>query len=348
MSRLGLAGGAAVVGALFALAALALLHHQLLAPQALAAGCLAAGAVLVIRSAWAHLPPYIGLWLDLGVVTASSLFAAVGYALTFGLAFAVLRWPELLMLTGAFVLVALSTIGLAYTHVRLAAEVEAQERRLAALQRVALESRLSALSAQINPHFLFNTLNTLAELVHEDEDAAEDLVTDLSAMMRAALRSSVGRVPLAEELAVVRRLLRIESARLGERLRWDILGEDALASVSVSVPGLLIQPLVENAVKHAAALRADGGTVRVAVSVLPTGVQVRIEDDGPGLPEEIARELADGHLARRGTEGHGGGLRNCVERLTLTWPDGDAQLLHEPSEAGTRLRLRLPFDEEAP
>ena len=134
--------------------------------------------------------------------------------------------------------------------------------------------------------------------------------------------------------------------RLGDRLRWSIEGEALLDDVAVSVPGLLIQPLVENAVKYAAALRAAGGTVRVVVAARPDGVCVRIEDDGPGLPPEIAAELAQGVLSRRGTEGSGGGLRSCVERLRLTWPDGTARLRHDPEATGTRLHLDLPLDRE--
>ena len=130
-----------------------------------------------------------------------------------------------------------------------------QATHLATHQRLALESRLAALSAQINPHFLFNTLNTLAELIHQDEDRAEDLVTDLAAMMRYALQSSAGRVPLTEELEVVRKLLRIQQVRLGDWLRWTV--EDSVGLSDVLIPGLLVQPLVENAVRHA--IRAPSG-----------------------------------------------------------------------------------------
>jgi len=346
MRLLGLATGAAIAGALLALAALAVLHHQLMPLQALTAGGLVALFAVLVRGPWAHLPLYIGLWLDLGVVVGATLLTSAGHALTLGLAFTVLRGPELILLFGASLMVSLVTTGLAYTHLRLSAEVEARERRVAELEQVALRSRLSALSAQINPHFLFNTLNTLAELVHEDEDAAEDMVTDLSAMMRTALRSSSGRVPLSDELALVRRLLRIESARLGDRLDWTIDGEQALASARVSVPGLLIQPLVENAVKYAAAGRSEGGRVHIRVQVEAALVSVRIVDDGPGLPEDIARELAAGEMAVRGTEGSGGGLRSCVERLRLTWPDGAARLRHDPEVPGTCLILDLPIDGE--
>jgi len=216
------------------------------------------------------------------------------------------------------------------------------------LERAALQLRLSALSAQINPHCLFNTLNTLAELVHEDEDAAEDLVTDLSAIMRTALRSSSRHVPLTDELDVVERLLRIESARLGDRLDWRLVVDPALGAARCRVPGLLIQPLVENAVKYAVSQRVTGGHVQITVQVEAPVVRIRIEDDGPGLPEDIVEELKRGEMTPRGTENNGGGLRNCVERLRLTWPDGSATLTHDPQVSGTALIVALPIDGETP
>lgn len=332
--------GLFAVGVSVALAAFGVVHRAVLPGPSLAVGIAAVAAVAFLRQGYRHLPAYVAGWLDLGVAIVSSVLSVVAHAASYGLPYMVLRGGELAALSGGATLLALTVSGLAYTHLRLAAEVAEAQQRIAELQRTALESRLSALSAQINPHFLFNTLNTLAEVVHEDEDAAEDLVTDLAAMMRTGLASASQRVPLATELDTVRRLLRIESARLGERLEWSIEGD---SDPPVSVPGLLVQPLVENAVKYAAAARAEGG--RVAVTVQTTEVvTVIVQDDGPGLPSEIADELEAGEIAIRGTEGSGGGLRNCLERLRLTWPTG-ARLRHDRAAPGTRLILELPVEE---
>lgn len=334
----------ALAATALALAVLGVLHHELLLLPALAVGAAAAVMAALVRGPWAGLPGYVGLWLDLGVIVTAALLGAASHALSFGLAFAVLRGPELLLFFGAGLLSGLATTGLAYTHLRLAAEIEASALRLAELERAALQSRLSVLSAQVNPHFLFNTLNTLAELVHEDEDAAEEMVTDLSAMMRSALRSSTKQVPLSEELALIGRLLRIESARLGDRLQWTVDIEPTLPEVAV--PGLLIQPLVENAVKHGVFPRPEGGRVSVSARRVRDHIEVRVEDDGPGLPEDVAQELAAGALSMRGTEGSGGGLRSCAERLRLTWPGGRAKLHCDASGGGTTLILELPIDGE--
>ncbi|MFK7927321.1 MAG: sensor histidine kinase [Myxococcota bacterium] len=343
MTHLGVFAGATVVGAFVALAAFGVVHHQFMPVYALIAGVVAGVIAAVARLPWSPLPLYVGVWLDLGVVVALALIAAGAHAVSLGPGFVVLKGPELVLLFGSAALLGVATTGLAYTHLRLANEVAVQQRRMAELERAALQSRLSVLSAQINPHFLFNTLNTLAEVVHEDEDAAEDLVADLSAMMRSALRGSTGLVPLADELMVVRRLLRIESARLGDRLQWTIVGEDQLSAVEVQIPGLTIQPLVENAVKYAVAARAKGGRVDVHIEMHDDHVMVRISDDGPGLPDDVAAELERGDLSVRGTEENGGGLRNCVERLRLTWPDGGARVHHDRDPPGTTLIVELPL-----
>lgn len=347
MNGAGVVAASALAGTVLAVFGLAAVHHHLLPIDALAIGALAALAASLLRGAWDHLPQYVGFWLDLGVVVATTLLVVTGHGLATGVAFTVLRAPELLLLGSAALLVAVATTGLAYTHLRLSREVADREQRMAELERTALQSRLGALSAQIRPHFLFNTLNTLAELVHEDEDAAEDLVTDLAAMMRTALRSATGLVTLADELDGVHRLLRIEASRLGDRLRYTV---DPVPDVPVRLPALSIQPLVENAVKYAVASRTEGGAVTVTVTTTDTSVHVCITDDGPGLPEDVARALATGvrSTTPRGTEGHGGGLWNCRERLRLAWPDSTASLRHLPEHPGTTLLVELPLSSQDP
>ena len=216
--------GIFAVGVLVALAAFAVVHRAAMPIESVVVGVATAAIVTGIRQGYAHLPVYVASWLDGGVAIGISVMCVIGHAASYGIPYAVLRSGELAALLGGATLLGLTVSGLAYTHIRLAAEVADAQQRIAELQRAALESRLAALSAQINPHFLFNTLNTLAEVVHEDEDAAEDLVTDLAAMMRSALATADQRVPLAQELDTIRRLLRIESARLGDRLSWSIEG----------------------------------------------------------------------------------------------------------------------------
>jgi len=322
------------------LAALLFLHHEPQWGTAAAAVGLGALVTAAMRSVWGGLPRFVTRWLDGGVFIVAVLVVTASTGLTHGLPYAVLRWPRTLALFGAAGLMATVVGGLAYTHLRLEAEVRLAAERLHEARRRALESRLTALSAQINPHFLFNTLNTLAEVVHEDEDQAEDLVSDLASMMRYALDSSSKRVTLAEEFQVIRRLLNIERARLGERLRCDFELDPAVQDVRI--PGLLVQPLVENAVRHACSSRIEGGTVRVSASRVGDRVEIRVEDDGPGIPPSVLAELEE----PLDDDSHPGGLRNVLERVRLAWSGDSAQLSFPPRESGSTLLLTLPLESE--
>jgi sensor histidine kinase YesM len=331
--------GTALLAFGLGLGALGYLHHELEWVRALMSGLLGLGAARVLRSAWAGLPPFVSGWLEAGVVVATVLVASAATGVSQGLPYAVARASELGALSGSAALAGTATASLAYTYHRLAAEVSAATQRALVAENRALESQLSMLAAQINPHFLFNTLNALAELVHEDEDQAEDLITDLAAMMRYALRSSTGRVPLSEELDVTRRLLRIEAARLGARLQWQVDVEPS--AEGVLVPGLLVQPLVENAVRHAIAPRPEGGRVKVEVTRQGERVQIVVSDDGPGLPAEVAGALL---APGRGTGAAGGGLRSVALRASLAWPPGQASLQVKQEGTGTQLVLSFPAE----
>lgn len=324
----------AAAGVLVALAAALFLHESPWGTTVLWAVGVSGGATALVRSTWSDLPRFVTSWLDAGVFVVGVLFVVALSGFTGGISYSVLRWPRIVALLSAAALLATATGGLALTHRRLADDVRKTTERLAQAQRRALESRLTALSAQINPHFLFNTLNTLAEVVHEDEDQAEDLITDLASMMRYALDSSATRVTLEQELDIVRRLLRIEKARLGDRLAFDVTLDPEAASTRI--PGLLVQPLVENAVQHGVAPRTEGGRVTVDVRREGDRVHIEVSDDGPGLPDAVCA------LLDRPLDGdtHAGGLRNVAERVRLGWPDGAASL----NADGPRLVLTVPWE----
>jgi two-component system sensor histidine kinase AlgZ len=143
----------------------------------------------------------------------------------------------------------------------------------------AKQAQLEALQARIRPHFLFNTLNTGAALVHARPGEAERLLLDLSDLFRAAL-SGDGEIPLADELALARRYLEIEALRFGPRLRlhWDL--PDPVPDVRV--PTLSIQPLVENAIRHGVEPSPEGGAVEVRVTSDARSVQITVANDLPG------------------------------------------------------------------
>jgi sensor histidine kinase YesM len=167
----------------------------------------------------------------------------------------------------------------------------AAQRAAAAARQVAAEARLAALESRVQPHFLFNTLNSIASLIPSDPSGAERMTTQLAALLRSSLAVEAAPfVALADELAIIRQYLEIEGVRLGSRLRFGI--EAAHALQGVLVPRLSLQTIVENSVKYAVAPRREGGTIRVTARQRGDRLQLTVEDDGPGF--ELA-DLPPGH-----------------------------------------------------
>jgi two-component system LytT family sensor kinase len=191
----------------------------------------------------------------------------------------------------------------------------------------------------------------MAELTHDDPDQAEELIEDLSFLLRYSLRSSaVETVPLSQELEAVERYLRIERARLGSRL---VVEQTVDAGVTQThVPGLILQPLVENAVQHAVALRPEGGRVLIEVRSEDAGLRIIVEDDGPGLPEEVREQLSGfaavaalagvGRAIDSGTAGAGGGLGNVQKRLALSYRGAARMSFLHAEEGGSRIEIEVP------
>jgi sensor histidine kinase YesM len=293
---------------------------------------------LLLAPAWRDLPAFLRRPLDAAVAGIGVLLVAVSTVAARGALYSLLRRDEFIAAMLAVTLVSVAVAALVETHSRLAAVIATREQELAAERRSAIEARLRALQAQIRPHFLFNTFNALSELIHEDPHAAEDLVTDLAHLLRYSLRSSTdGQVPLSDELDAIRRYLRIEKARLGDRLIVVIEIDEDVADASV--PGLILQPLVENAVQHAVAPRLEGGRIVIRGRRTETKLVLEVEDDGPGLPPAVR----DGTATGLGAGGHGGGFANVRRRLGLRFgEEADLRVLEAPG-GGTRIELRLPL-----
>ncbi|HET6231959.1 MAG TPA: histidine kinase, partial [Longimicrobiaceae bacterium] len=191
------------------------------------------------------------------------------------------------------------------------------------------------LKMQLNPHFLFNSLHAVAALIGDAPEAAERLVVRLSELLRQAMRSvGTQEVPLEEEMETLRPFVEIEAERLGGRLavEWDV-EEEALDAL---VPHMVLQPLVENAVKHGLEPRAGGGRLRIAARREGEWLVVEVEDDGVGL------ETAAG----RRTHGAGVGSENLRARLEQLY-GGAASFTLESRVCGTVARLRLPLHQSS-
>ena len=166
-----------------------------------------------------------------------------------------------------------------------------KERDEADARRVAAEAQLASLESRVNPHFLFNTLNSIAALTHENPAGAERMTNQLASLMRSSLDAgSAALVPLDQEVRVVRDYLEIERVRFGDRLRFTFDVPDAARERLV--PRLSLQTLVENSVKFAVSPRREGGSIAVRAAVTDAGLRLEVEDDGPGFEPAF---LPDGH-----------------------------------------------------
>ena len=331
----------AAAGTLVALAVLAFLHGNLQPGSALAVSLMGAvGLRRLVGASYGALPPFLALPIDMGVAMFGVLLVSLATIVTRPTLFWVSNWRPPLALALWTVVLGVGLATVVYTHGRLRLEIVDQEARLSELRTTAVTAQLGALQAQVNPHFLFNSLNTLAELVHEDADLAEDLIADLAFMMRYALRSSTGNVSLSQEIEMVERYLRLEHARLGDRLSLSLEVEPEAADVRI--PGLILQPLIENAIKYGVASRKEGGQVTVRVRVVGSEIEIDVQDDGPGLTERIRARLAGTETDDQpvGTGGAGGGLANVQRRLQLAYGESPLQYLQSPQ--GTFLQIRIP------
>lgn len=199
------------------------------------------------------------------------------------------------------------------------------------------KAELRALQAQVNPHFLFNTLNTIAALTRTDPNAARDLLREFSSFYRATLENSSSLIPLSRELDQTRRYLRFEHARFGEDRIIEQEHVDPECS-QVLVPAFIIQPIVENAVRHA--MRDEGALhIDIHATVEDGDVLISVTDDGLGMSEDVATGLLETiGPTQRGT---GIALRNVAERLKRFYGLGSGvEIMSRPGE-GTSVSLRL-------
>src|SRR5581483_9550839 len=157
------------------------------------------------------------------------------------------------------------------------------EKKLEAQQLRLNEARLAALTSQINPHFLFNTLNSVSSLIRTNPDQARSVVYRLSSILRRLLRKTDNLTPLREELAFIDNYMMIEMVRFGEKLRF--IKEIEPDTLDRLVPSMLLQPLIENSIRHGLATKVDGGMIRVRSYLAEGRLHLVVEDDGVGIPE---------------------------------------------------------------
>lgn len=215
------------------------------------------------------------------------------------------------------------------TRIRVTDEL-IQEERIKRLQteKEILEARLKMLQAQIEPHFLFNTLSNILSLIDTEPAKSKTMLLDLTRFLRTSLsRTRPERTTLEQESAMLGAYLNIQKTRMGERLRFHIDVPDVMRQVSL--PPMLVQPLVENAVKHGIEPKIEGGEITVKVRDRDNRIQIEVADTGCGM--------TDGETG-------GMGLANIRERLKLLY-DGRAEfILEENTPQGVRATIEVPKD----
>jgi sensor histidine kinase YesM len=195
------------------------------------------------------------------------------------------------------------------------------------------QSRLQVLKMQLHPHFLFNTLNAISELVHRDPDAADTMLTDLSDLLRMSFENlEVQEVPLKQELEFLRKYLEIEQMRFQERLRVEM--DISPETLGASVPNMILQPLVENAIKHGISPRAEGGRIDITAIRNNGHLQIAVSDDGLGMSQHETESPREGV-----------GLSNTRKRLRHLYGDRQKFDLRSAGERGVIVSLEMPFKE---
>ncbi len=204
------------------------------------------------------------------------------------------------------------------------------ERQLETQRARLTEARLTALTNQINPHFLFNTLNSVSTLIRIDPDRARSMIYRLSKILRRLLKKTDNFAPLREEISFIDDYLEIEMVRFGDKLRFK--KEIGAATLDRLVPSMILQPIVENSVKHGLANKVDGGTIRLQTWMEETRLHIVIEDDGVGIDQAKLDTIFTSGI----------GVSNVNERLRVLFGPGYRLTIDSQPGVGTQTLIELP------
>ena len=270
------------------------------------------------KANWAMLPLFACAALEVGLI-------ALGRAVQ-------PRWIFSIQTSnpGYMLLVVLSSVMCVATAIKIWNNTRI-EMNLEQNQQHLLKARMDALTSQINPHFLFNTLNTVSSLIRFDPDMARGVVLKLSNILRRLLRKHDTFVPLREEVEFIDDYLAIEVIRFG-RDKLQIFKDIDGATLDAFVPSMLLQPIIENAIKHGLAPRLAGGEIHLRTRHHDGRLTIEISDNGMGMSSERLKEVYGGGI----------GISNVHERLRLLYGDQfDMDIRSQPGE-GTQIRIEIP------
>jgi two-component system LytT family sensor kinase len=204
------------------------------------------------------------------------------------------------------------------------------EKKLEEQNRLLMQARLQALTSQINPHFLFNTLNSVSSLIRTDPTQARVMVVKLSNILRRLLRKHDHFSALRDELTFIEDYLSIELVRFGDKLHFE--KEIDPDTLDMLVPSMLLQPLVENCIKHGLGQKVEGGTIRLRTRRVESRLMLTVEDNGIGIPEARLATLME----------QGIGVSNVSERLKVLFGTDYRMWIDSAPGRGTRVEIEVP------
>jgi len=222
-----------------------------------------------------------------------------------------------------------------YFGIKYYQQLQEQTEQTLKATAAAHQAQLKMLRYQLNPHFLFNTLNAISTLILDGaNETANSAVSRLSDFLRYALDNDpMSRVTLGSELGAIDLYLEIEKVRFGDRLVIEkVVEEKALGAL---VPSLILQPMIENAIKYAISPSEDGGTIRISAKVQHNTLVLQLSDTGPGLGN-----------GNNGQKSSGVGLKNTRERLQQLYGENQAFTLAPNEPSGLTITINIPFEEE--
>ena len=239
---------------------------------------------------------------------------------------------------GHFVMIIMNTIiasivvFLLYIYYRMHYTIEGKEEKIDSLELKHAEAQLHALQSKLNPHFLFNTLNIITELVYKSPEKVEEIVLNLSEIYRFILSKSDEKlIPVREELDIIRKYCAIEKVRMGERLRYEITCKsDAEKAL---IPPLLLEVLAENAVIHGLSPKKEGGSLQILVARKGDKVFCMVEDDGVGFRETDRKESY--------------GLKSVRSRLQLQYGNRADFSIASNREEGSLITVEIPYEDDS-
>ena len=232
-----------------------------------------------------------------------------------------------------------------YYAINFFLRIEEQNDQLLRLENQATQAQLAMLRYQLNPHFLFNTLNSISTLVLlKQTDAANAMLTRLSSFLRYTLvNQPTGRVTVAQEVETLKLYLGIERMRFEERLRTTFKIDDGC--IEGLLPSLLLQPLVENAIKYAVSPQESGAEITIAAALIGQNLRITVSDTGPGLQTDATERRLSGLAYDGGDQvSTGVGLANIRDRLAQAYGASHRFETYEPPEGGFAVTIEIPFE----